>query len=171
VIKHPDGLSTSNPLWVQKWFKRIVVQIVKHPQTRFEVVPTMLKEAFDELVVGSDRINVDEELKFTQEVSKDLHEYKGNPRTATLAQMLNKGKGELVHWYETLSNGKKSYSVRPENLNLYEYKKFLLSKLKDSLEITGFDVVHENSILMLRCNSKSRTKTRHPGILTVLIVY
>jgi DNA polymerase I len=141
VIKGLDGLSDSNPLWVQKWFKRIVVEIVKHPDTRFEVIPRMIKEAFDELVDINNRINPVEELKFTQQIHKDLHEYKGNSRTATLAQILNKGKGELVHWYETLSDGKKSYSVKPENLNLAEYKRLLLSKLKDSLEITDFDFI------------------------------
>ena len=33
----------------------------------------------------------------------------------------------------------KSYSVKPENLNLDEYKNLLFNKLKDSLEIAGFD--------------------------------
>ncbi len=33
----------------------------------------------------------------------------------------------------------KSYSVKPENLNLDEYKNLLL-KLTDSLEITGFNM-------------------------------
>ena len=34
---------------------------------------------------------------------------------------------------------KKVYSVKPENLNLDEYKNLLLNKLKDSLEIAGFN--------------------------------
>ena len=155
VIKGLDGLSNSNPLWVQKWFKRIVSKLVKYPETRFEVIPKMIKEAFDELVlVGNDshhhhQINYEEELKFTHKLSKDPHEYKGNSRTARLAETLNKGAGELVHYYETYTQEyvkskqcwkkKKSYSVKPENFNLDEYKNLLLNKLKDSLEITGFD--------------------------------
>ena len=35
---------------------------------------------------------------------------------------------------------KKSYSVKPENLNLDGYKELLLNKLTDSLEITGFNI-------------------------------
>ena len=35
---------------------------------------------------------------------------------------------------------KKSYSVKPDNLNLDEYKNLLLKKLTDSLEITGFNM-------------------------------
>lgn len=34
----------------------------------------------------------------------------------------------------------RDYSIKPENLNLDEYKNPLLNKLKDSLEIAGFDV-------------------------------
>jgi hypothetical protein len=55
-----------------------------------------------------------------------------------------------VHWYETHEHEfverkqcwkkKKSYFVKPENLNLDEYKDFLLNKLKDSLEIAGFNM-------------------------------
>ena len=45
VIKGLDGLSNSNPLWVQKWFKKIVIEIIEHPETRFEVVPQMLMDS------------------------------------------------------------------------------------------------------------------------------
>jgi DNA polymerase I len=71
VIKGLDGLSESNPLWVQKWFKEIVVEMVKHPETRSEVIPKMIQEAYDEL--DSVRIDVAEELKFTQRLK--LHPY------------------------------------------------------------------------------------------------
>jgi len=43
------GLSDSNPFWVRKWFKKIVIEMVKHPETRFEVIPKMIQEAYDEL--------------------------------------------------------------------------------------------------------------------------
>jgi DNA polymerase, archaea type len=73
IIKGLDGLSDSNPLWVRKWFKKILGKIVKHPETRFEVIPKMIEEAYDEL--GS--IN-HEELKFTQRLK--LHPYKYKDR-------------------------------------------------------------------------------------------
>jgi DNA polymerase, archaea type len=137
VIKLPDGLSAANPLWALKWFERIIVELVKYPQTRFEVIPKMIKEVFDELDGG--HINYEEELKFTHKLSKEPYEYKGNVRVATLAEILNKSKGDLVHYYETYDVG--GYSVKPENLNLQEYKMFLLGKLEDSLTITGFDII------------------------------
>jgi DNA polymerase, archaea type len=148
VIKGLDGLSDSNPLWVQKRFKRIVVELVKHPERRFEVIPKMIKEAFDELDSG--RINREEQLKFTQRLKLHPHEYEDHKRTGILAKLLDKDKGDLVYWYETYEDiyvegkhcwkRKKGYSVKPENLNLDEYKNLLLKKLKDSLEITGFNI-------------------------------
>ena len=147
IIKGLDGLSDSNPSWVRKWFKKIVVEIVKHPETRFEVIPKMIKEAYDELDGG--RINP-EELKFTQRLKMYPYEYEDHVRTGILAKLLDKDKGDLVYWYETYEDiyveskqcwkKKKRYSVKPENLNLDEYKNLLLKKLTDSLEITGFNM-------------------------------
>ncbi|MGB6530541.1 MAG: DNA polymerase domain-containing protein [Candidatus Nitrosopolaris sp.] len=171
VIKGLDGLSDSNPLWVRKWFKKIVVELVKHPETRFEVIIRMIKEAFDEL--DSDRISREEDLKFTQILSKDAHEYKGHSRPKILAETLDKGKGELVHWYGGYEDicveskrcwiRKRSYPTKPQNLNLDEYKKLLLRKLKDSLEITGF---HTTSLEreLLEPDTKSDMAMFLPGV-------
>ncbi|MGA9154603.1 MAG: DNA polymerase domain-containing protein [Candidatus Nitrosopolaris sp.] len=141
IIKGLDGLSDSNPLWVRKWFKKIAVEMVKHPETRFEVIPQMIKEAFDELDSGP--VNRAEELEFTQRLKLHLYDYKGHPRIVELAKLLDKDKGDLVSWYETYTKEydnrkqcwkrKKSYSV-----NLDGYKGLLLNKLTDSLEIAGF---------------------------------
>ena len=108
----------------------------------------MIKEAYDELDSG--RMNVSEELKFTQRLMKYPYEYKGHPRIVELAKLLDKDKGDLVYWYETYTEvyvktkqcwkKKKSYCVKPENLNLEEYKKLLVNKLTDSLEIAGFNM-------------------------------
>ena len=108
----------------------------------------MIEEAYDELDSG--RINAAEELKFTQRLKLHPNEYKDHVRTGILAKLLDKDKGDLVHWYETSTEvyvkgkqcwkKKKSYSVKPENLNLDKYKNLLLNKLTDTLEITGFNV-------------------------------
>jgi DNA polymerase, archaea type len=147
IIKGLDGLSESNPLWVRKWFKKIVVELVKHPGTRFEIIPKMIQEAYDELDGGS--INP-EELKFTQRLKLHPYEYEEHVRTGILAKLLDKDKGDLVYWYETYEDiyveskqcckKKKSYSVKPDNLNLDQYKNLLLKKLTDSLEIAGFEM-------------------------------
>jgi DNA polymerase, archaea type len=147
IIKGLDGLSDSNPLWVRKWFKKIIVEMVKHPETRFQATTKMIKDAFDELDSG--RINPPEELKFTQRLKLHPYEYKDHVRTGILAKILDKDKGDLVYWYETSTKvyvkskqcwkRKTGYSVKPTNLNRDEYKNLLLKKLEDSLETAGFN--------------------------------
>jgi DNA polymerase elongation subunit (family B) len=100
IIKGLDGLSNSNPLWVQKWFKKIVMEIIKHPETGFEVVPKLLKAAFADL--DNNNFNREQDMKFTQRLRKYLHEYDNNTWTGVLAKLLDKDKGDLVYWYETL---------------------------------------------------------------------
>ncbi len=65
-----------------------------------------------------------------------------------LAKMLGAHKGDKVCWYETPPEAsynkrswekKNTYSIKPDNLNVEKYKRLLLSKLNDILEITGFD--------------------------------
>lgn len=148
IVKGLEGLSDSIPLWVRKWFDKIINEIIKHPQTRFEVIPKMIQEAYDELDSG--HINPTEDLKFTQRLKLHPHEYKDHVRTGVLARLLGKDKGDLVYWYETFTEEyneskqfcrrKRDYSVKPENLNLDEYKDLLLNKLEDTLEIIGFNM-------------------------------
>ena len=159
IIKGLDGLSDSNPLWVRRWVKKIVIEMVKHPETRFEVIPQMITEAFDEL--DSDCINSAEELTFTQRLKLHLYEYKDHVRTGSLAKLLGKDKGDLVYWYETYTEEydkrkqcwkrKKSYSVKPDSLNPDAYKNLLLNKLADSLEIAGFKMDELTSHMSKRC--------------------
>ncbi|MGA8082736.1 MAG: hypothetical protein WB988_12820, partial [Candidatus Nitrosopolaris sp.] len=71
-------------------------------------------------------------------------------RTGILAKLLDKDKDDLVSWYETYEDQyveskqcwkrKKGYSIKPESLNLVEYKNILLNKLTDTLEITGLNM-------------------------------
>jgi hypothetical protein len=89
-------------------------------------------------------------LRYTHRLRRHTHEYAGHSRAAVLAKLLDKDKGDLVYWYETFAEEyvtskkcwkrKKSYSDKPENLNLEEYKNLLFKKLKDNLEITGFNM-------------------------------
>ena len=106
----------------------------------------LIQEAFDELDSG--RINLAEELKFTQRLNLHPSEYENHIRTGILAKLLDKDKGDLVYWYEahtlvyvrdTCWERKKRLFCKPENLNLDEYKNLLFNKLKDRLEIAGFD--------------------------------
>src|SRR5918996_579318 len=115
---------------------------------RFEIVPRMLREAFDELnEICNDKLKIENELMFTHRLKNHVHEYSEHVRTGVIARLLQKDRGDIVHWYETVKeikktkNGKqriaKGYSITPDNLNLACYKKYLTSKLKDTIEIAG----------------------------------
>jgi hypothetical protein len=52
---------------------------------------------------------------------------------------LCEGKGELVYWYESLSN-KRGYSTKVKDLSVKKYKQILWDKIEDMLEIAGYDI-------------------------------
>jgi len=151
IIKGLDGLADSNPLWVRRWFNDILIEILRHANTRFDMVPRMLREAFDELnKICNDKLRIETELKFTHRLKKYGHEYSEYVRTGAIARLLEKDRGETIHWYETVKEVKttkngnqriiKGYSVTPDNLNIEYYKEYLLSKLKDTLSLVGFSL-------------------------------
>jgi hypothetical protein len=109
----------------------------------------MLMEAFSDLDKGN--FNPDMEMKYTQRMKHYSYEYNEHVRTGILAKLLDKDKGNLVYWYETLpttGNDRKSFSIIPNNLNLEKYKLLLLKKLSDTLEIAGFNILHLKSQLL-----------------------
>lgn len=158
IIKGLDGLADSNPLWVRKWFKVILNEIIRHPTVRFDTIPRMLKEAFYELEdICNDKPRIESELKFTQRLKKSANEYVDYVRAGSVARLLNKDKGDIIHWYETIKEVKitkkshkkrvvRGFSVIPDNLNVEQYKKILLSKLRDTLEISGINLNHDIQI-------------------------
>jgi DNA polymerase elongation subunit (family B) len=151
IMKGLDGLADSNPMWVRRWFKNILIEIIRHLGTRYEMIPKMMKEAFAELQeICKDKLRAENELKFTQRLMKNAYEYSEYVRTGSIAIQLKKDKGDIIHWYDTVKetrtykNGKqkivKSYSITPDNLNVERYKRILMSKLKDTFEIVGIDL-------------------------------
>ncbi len=105
----------------------------------------LIDQAFHELESG--KVN-QKDLAFITKLSKEPEEYKNeNDRMKVLAKMSGAQKGDTVCWYETLSEMKSTYSIKPENLNLEKYKRILLSKLNGILEITGLNIDSKISII------------------------
>jgi hypothetical protein len=96
-------LADSNPLWNRKWLQRITEEIVKRPNTRFSTVPNLLKQAMFELenVICKSPDKIQKELKFTFQLSKHPNDYKNNTKFVVVGKLLEKDKGEEVHYYET----------------------------------------------------------------------
>ncbi len=158
IIKGLDGLARSNPLWVRRWFYRILTEIIKRPEKRFETIPNLLKEAVFELenVISKSKERIDKELKFTQKLKFNPEHYKQSARQGRLGRLLDKVQGEEIFWFETISkdkdtNGNFSTTIpTSDNLNVQKYKETLLKKLEDTLTITGFDVEKIRSIVNLK---------------------
>jgi DNA polymerase, archaea type len=148
VIKGLEGLANSNPLWVRKWFRKIIFEIIKNPEMRFETVSNIVGEAFFELkeVICKNKNKIEHELKFSQRLKKSAYEYE-NVRTGVLSRLLNKDKGEEIFWYEVIHKDKytkRIYSITTpvsEEVNTRQYMNYLLNKLSDTLEIAGFDII------------------------------
>jgi hypothetical protein len=106
-------------------------------------------------------LSAEEELKYTHRLNLHSYEYEPGVRAGVLAKLLGKDKGNLVDCYGTHTEGyveskkcwkkkRSSYSVKPEKINLEEYKNLLLKKLKDTLEIAGFNMndVRQEKLLL-----------------------
>jgi DNA polymerase elongation subunit (family B) len=156
IIKGLDGLANPNPLWIKRWVYRIIDEIIKRPDTRLKTVPNLLNEAIFELenVICKSTNNIQKELRFTRKLRYHPNNYKTNTRVAVIGKLLEKDKGEEIYWYETIDKDeqtKDNYSITaptPNNTNLQEYKSILLDKLKDTMEITGFDIIKIRSAVM-----------------------
>lgn len=148
VIKGLEGLAKSNPLWVRRWFYKILTEIIKRPEKRFETIPNLLEEAMFELKneISQSKERIAQELKFTQKLRFALDHYKQSVRVGRLGRLLNKDQGEEVYWFETNSidayTGAKYSTKIPDinNINIKKYETLLLGKLKDTLEIAGVRV-------------------------------
>lgn len=146
-IKGLDGLASSNPLWVRRWFYEILKELVKNPEARFDVIPKLLNEAVYDLKynISTSEKTIEKELKFAQRLKKHPDHYDESVRTGVLGKLLEKDRSEEVYFYEitgvdTMTKGSYSITIpRSENINMKKYKNLLLDKLKDTLEITGFN--------------------------------
>jgi DNA polymerase, archaea type len=137
ILKNLDGMSGRYPKWIKQNIAKIATYIVT--SDNHNAIESLIEQAFHELESG--KVSP-EELAFITKLSKEPEEYKNeNDRMRVLAKMSGLQKGDTVSWYETLSrpNNKNTYSIWPDNLNLEKYKRILLSKLNEILEIIGFD--------------------------------
>ncbi len=144
VIKGLEGLAKSNPLWVRRWFYKILTEIIKRPNKRFETIPNLFEEAMFELKneISKSKERIDRELKFTQKLKYNPEQYKQSARAGRLSRLLGRDQGEEIYWFETnlkdeYTGAKYSTNIPDiNNINLQKYETLLLGKLKDTLEIT-----------------------------------
>jgi DNA polymerase, archaea type len=137
ILKNLDGMSGRYPKWIKHNVAKIATYIITTDDR--SSIESLIHQAFRELESG--RVGP-EDLAFVAKLSKEPEDYKNeNDRMRLLAKMSGKQKGETVCWYETLPgpSNKHMYapSIKDAYLNLEKYKRILLNKLSDILEITG----------------------------------
>jgi hypothetical protein len=112
-------MSGRYPKWIKNKVAILAIRLITKPDVN--VIP-IIKQAFDELKSG--RVNV-EELQFTVKLSKEPNEYVNeHDRVKILGLQFGAHKGDLVYWYESLSN-KRGYSTKVKDLSVRKYKQIL----------------------------------------------
>jgi hypothetical protein len=81
------------------------------------------------------------DLQFTEQLDKNPNQYPNDKklRVKVLALELGTGIGEIVYWYESLSN-ERGYSTKVKDISIKKYKEILWDKIEDMLEIAGYEV-------------------------------
>ena len=81
------------------------------------------------------------DLQFTGQLDKNPNQYPNDKklRAKVLALELGTGIGEIVYWYESLSN-ERGYSTKVKDISIKKYKEILWDKIKDMLQIAGYEV-------------------------------
>jgi hypothetical protein len=86
--------------------------------------------------------------KFPNQYSNDK-----DVRVKVLGLELSAGKGDLVYWYESLSN-RRGYSTKIKDISIKKYKQILWDKIEDMLEIAGYNVAKIKQDLLYDSESR-----------------
>ncbi len=117
------------------WIKQQIEKIATHLITKSDVddVISIIKQAFEDLDYG--RFDA-KDMQFTEQLDKNPNQYPNDKeiRVKVLGLELDASKGDLVYWYESLTN-KRGYSTKIKDPSIKKYKEILWDKVKDMLEI------------------------------------
>ena len=135
ILKNLDGMNRRYPNWIKVQIEKIANHIITQPN--IDVLPS-LRQAFDDLDYG--RIDP-RDLRFTEQLDKNPSQYPNDRRlrVKVLALELGISIGEIVYWYESLSN-ERGYSTKVKDISIRKYKEILWNKIEQILEIAGYEV-------------------------------
>ena len=120
---------------IKQQIEKIATQLITKPNVN--VLP-LIRQSFEDLDYG--RFDP-KDLQFTEQLDKNPNQYPNDKklRAKVLALELGTGIGEIVYWYESLSN-ERGYSTKVKDISIKKYKETLWDKIEDMLEITGYEV-------------------------------
>ena len=135
ILKNLDGMSRKYPTWIKQQIDKIATHLIM--KSTVDVIP-VIKQAFEDLDYGRFEAK---DMQFTEQLDKSPSQYSNDKdiKVKVLGLDLGAGKGELVYWYESLSN-KRGYSTKFKDLSFKKYKQILWNKIEDMLEIAGYEV-------------------------------
>jgi hypothetical protein len=129
-------MSRKYPTWIKHQIEMIATHLITKSND-VDVIP-IIKQAFEDLDYGRFEAR---DMQFTEQLDKIPNQYPNEKeiRIKVLGLELGVGKGELVYWFESLSN-KRGYSTKIKDLSIKKYKEILWDKIEDMLEIAGYDI-------------------------------
>jgi len=158
ILKNLDGMSRKYPTWIKQQIQKIATHLIIRSNVD-DIIP-LIKQAFEDLDYG--RFD-SKDMQFIEQLDKSPSQYPNDKdiRVKVLGLELNAGKGELVYWYESLSN-KRGYSTKIKDLSVKKYKQILWDKIENMLEVVGFndakikqDLLYESeSNMIITSNSR-----------------
>jgi DNA polymerase elongation subunit (family B) len=136
ILKNLDGMSRKYPAWIKEQIEKIATHLITKSND-VDVIP-IIKQAFEDLDYGRFEAR---DMQFTEQLDKNPNQYPNykDIRVKVLSLELAAGKGELVYWYESLSN-KRGYSTKTKDLSIKKYKQILWDKIQRMLDIAGYDI-------------------------------
>jgi hypothetical protein len=129
-------MSRKYPTWIKHQIEMIATHLITKSND-VDVIP-IIKQAFEDLDYGRFEAK---DMQFTEQLDKNPNQYPNykDIRVKVLSLELAAGKGELVYWYESLSN-KRGYSTKTKDLSIKKYKQILWDKIQRMLDIAGYDI-------------------------------
>jgi len=122
--------------WIKQQIEKVATRLITKSNVD-DVIP-VIKQAFEDLDYGRFEAK---DMQLTEQLDKNPNQYPNDKdiRVKVLGLELNAGEGDLVYWYESLSN-KRGYSTKIKDLSIKKYKQILWNKIEDMLEIAGYEV-------------------------------
>jgi hypothetical protein len=142
-------MSRKYPIWIKHQLEKIATHLITKSNVD-ELIP-IIKQAFEGLDYG--RFDV-KDMQFTEQLDKSPNQYPNDKdiRVKVLGLELGADKGELVYWYESLSN-KRGYSTKIKDISVKKYKQILWDKIEAMLEIAGYNAAKIKQDLLYESES------------------
>jgi DNA polymerase elongation subunit (family B) len=132
IVKGFEGIKSHRVEWVRGTF----AGLANDYKIGIDPLPK-LKKALSDLEQWS-IIEPEKTLLKTNKLGKDPEDYENNCLQKRIGLELGLGRGDVINYY--LADNEKGYAFDVNECSINQYRKMLLSAVKDILEILGYDI-------------------------------